>query len=75
MEFGGPFSPSLRVDPLSGIFLLVTAFVWWVASLYAPEYMNHEGREGRFTLWLLLTQTAVLGGIFGWGPFDPAALF
>ncbi|NLV91744.1 MAG: NADH dehydrogenase [Firmicutes bacterium] len=57
----GPFSPSLRVDPLSGIFLLVTAFVWWVASLYAPEYMNHEGREGRFTLWLLLTQTAVLG--------------
>ncbi len=57
----GPFVPTFRVDPLSAIFVMLTAFLWFVVSIYAPEYMKHEGRTGSFKLCTLLTLSAVLG--------------
>jgi hydrogenase-4 component B len=40
---------------------MLTAFLWFVVSIYAPEYMKHEGRTGSFKLCTLLTLSAVLG--------------
>lgn len=57
----GPFTPSFRADALSAIFVLLAAFLWWVVSIYAPEYMKHEGRVRSFNICTLLTLTAVLG--------------
>ena len=57
----GPYVPTFHADSLSAIFLLLAAFLWFVVSIYAPEYMKHEGGTGRFELCTLLTLSAVLG--------------
>ena len=61
LSLPGPFSPSFRVDALSAIFALLTAFVWWAVSVYAPEYMKHEGKIQSFNICFLFTLGAVMG--------------
>ena len=39
---------SFHIDNISRIFVTVTALVWFLACLYATEYMSHEGNEKRF---------------------------
>ena len=57
----GPFTPNFHADSLSAIFVLTAALIWFVVSIYAPEYMKHEGRTKVFEFCTLLTLSAVLG--------------
>lgn len=61
VPLSGPFAPTFHADPLSAIFVILASFLWFVVSIYAPEYMKHEGRAGSFELCSLLTLSAVLG--------------
>lgn len=57
----GPFILNLNVDPLSAIFVILSAFLWLVVSIYTPKYMEYEGRTWNFQLCTVLTLFAVLG--------------
>ncbi|MEW6382310.1 MAG: proton-conducting transporter membrane subunit [bacterium] len=46
---------SLGLDGIGFLFVLITAFVWAVAFLFATSYMAHEHAQGRFFLFMLLT--------------------
>ncbi|MBQ9251886.1 MAG: proton-conducting membrane transporter [Clostridia bacterium] len=58
------FSIAFRVDAVNRVFLLLLAFLWPLAALYAFEYMAHEEREARFftfyTLSYAVTQLLAL---------------
>ena len=58
------FSIAFRLDPVNRVFLLLVAFLWPLAALYAFEYMEHEEREDRFfafyTLSYAVTQLLAL---------------
>ncbi|MBW6456058.1 MAG: complex I subunit 5 family protein, partial [Trueperaceae bacterium] len=49
------------LDGVGLIFALVTTFVWTCASLYATDYLHHDGKERRYHLTSLLTLAAMLG--------------
>lgn len=57
----GPFIMKFNGDALSVIFVLLSAFLWLVVSIYSPRYMEHEGKAWSFQLCTLLTLFAVLG--------------
>ncbi len=57
----GPFTPILQADPLSVIFVILASFLWFVVSIYSPQYMVHEGGSKNFALITMLTFSAVLG--------------
>ena len=61
LPFSGPYVPTFRADALSAIFVLLAAFLWWVVSVYSPEYMKREGGTRRFEVCTLATLSAVLG--------------
>jgi len=61
IPLSGPFVPTFHADALSVIFVMLASFLWFVVSMYAPEYMKHEGRAKSFELCTLLTLSAVLG--------------
>src|SRR5690554_6332620 len=61
IPLSGPFVPTFHADALSVIFVMLASFLWFVVSMYAPEYMKHEGRAKIFELCTLLTLSAVLG--------------
>jgi len=49
------------LDGVGLIFALVTTFVWSCASLYAIDYLDHDGKERRYHLTSLLTLAAMIG--------------
>ena len=61
IPLSGPYTPTFHADSLSAIFVLLAAFLWFAVSIYAPEYMKHEGGTRRFEFCTLLTLSAVLG--------------
>ena len=61
IPLSGPFEPTFHADHLSVIFVMLAAFLWFVVSIYAPDYMKHEDGSRRFEFCTLLTQAAVLG--------------
>jgi hydrogenase-4 component B len=61
LPVSGPYVPTFRADALSATFVLLAAFLWWVVSIYSPEYMKKEGRARSFDTSTLLTLSAVLG--------------
>jgi hydrogenase-4 component B len=61
VPLSGPFVPTFHADSLSVIFVLVAAFIWFVVSIYAPQYMKYEGKTKVFEFCTLLTLSAVLG--------------
>ncbi|MCR4818010.1 MAG: hypothetical protein K5841_03520 [Fretibacterium sp.] len=52
---------ALRLDGLGRGFVALIAFLWPLTTLYAFEYMEHEGRERSFFAWFLLTFGVVSG--------------
>ncbi|HCJ67112.1 MAG TPA: monovalent cation/H+ antiporter subunit D family protein [Elusimicrobia bacterium] len=55
----------LRVDALSFLIGLISAFLWMLASIYSIEYMGRETLElGRYNLFSLLSLTGMLGVAF-----------
>ncbi len=63
LSLPGPFSPPvLQADPpLSAVFVILAALLWFAIAIYAPKYMVHEGKTKVFELVTLLTFSAVLG--------------
>lgn len=49
------------VDRLGAVFNLLSAFVWFLATLFSISYMTHENRRNRYYSFYLLT----LGGCLG----------
>ena len=54
------FGLAVRLDAVSGIMMLLVAFIGWVVVRYSATYLDGERRQGAFTGWLLLTLAAVL---------------
>ena len=54
-------SVALRVDGLSAVFGGMVSLLWPLASLYALEYMSHEGHENRFFAFYLAAFGVTLG--------------
>lgn len=52
---------SLRMDGLAGVFSALVAFLWPLASLYAFEYIKHEGGDDRFFAYYTMTYGVTLG--------------
>lgn len=42
-----------KVDDLSRLFAILTAFMWMLAIMFSFEYMEHEGHKNRFYIWML----------------------
>lgn len=61
LNLPGPFAPVLQADPLTAIFVILAALLWFAVAIYAPKYMVHEGKVKFFELVTLLTYSAVLG--------------
>ena len=52
---------TLDMDGLSRVFCALIAFLWPIASLYAFEYMAHEGGENRFFAFYLMSYGVTAG--------------
>jgi len=50
-----------RVDRLGAVFNLLSAFIWFLATLFSLSYMTHESRHSRYYIFYLLS----LGGCLG----------
>lgn len=55
------YTPVLSIHPLSYAVLLISIFVWMLASVYATRYLKEELRTNRFYLFWLLSLAADLG--------------
>jgi len=55
------YTPVLSIHPLSYAVMLISIFVWTLASLYATRYMKEELRTNRFYFFWLLSLAADLG--------------
>ncbi len=54
-QIGPGLALSFRLDGTGRVFLLLIAFLWPLATLYATAYMRHEKREGAFFTFYTLT--------------------
>lgn len=70
----GLFQPALRVDSLSSLFSLFSAFVWFATGIYMYTYMQHEERVSSFYIFYLITLGATQG-IFLAGNFITLLVF
>lgn len=50
-----------RVDRLGAVFNLISALIWFLATVFSLSYMTHESRHTRYYFFYLLT----LGGCLG----------
>jgi multicomponent Na+:H+ antiporter subunit D len=59
-----PINISFRVDAL-GLFLgIISSFLWFLASIYAIEYMKHEHAQTRYNIFSLLSLSGMMGIVF-----------
>ncbi len=64
VRFDGSLTISLRFDGLSSIFGGLVAVLWPLASVYAFEYIKHEGNDDRFFALYTATYGITLGIAF-----------
>lgn len=64
VRFSDEFSISLRIDGASMVYGTIVSVLWPLVSLYALEYMSHEGGENRFFGFWVATFGVVLGVAF-----------
>lgn len=69
-----PFGISFEVDILGFILALIAAVVWFLATVFAKVYMDHEGGGNRFYPFLLLSLGGCLG-VFLTGDFFSLFVF
>ena len=48
-------------DSLAKFFVFLIALGWLLVSIYATVYMKHEEKENRFFLFMLLSESAMMG--------------
>ncbi len=68
------YTPVLSINPLSYAVLLISIFVWMLASVYATRYLKEELRTNRFYFFWLLSLAADLGVLIS-GDFLTLYLF
>jgi multicomponent Na+:H+ antiporter subunit D len=61
VHFSEKYSISLRVDGASMVYGTVVSVLWPLITLYALDYMTHEGSENRFFGFWLISFGVVLG--------------
>ncbi len=54
-QFSESLQAVLAVDGLSRVFILIISILWPITTLYAFDYMEHEGEEVRFFCFFLLS--------------------
>ena len=59
-KFAGGLELFIRTDVLSGIFGLLTAFIWLFACIYAFDYMKGDEEPDRFFRFFMLTLGAMM---------------
>ena len=67
VHFVNDLSISFKIDGLSMVFAALVAILWPLATLYAFEYMTHEGREKTFFMFYTMTYGVTLGIAFASG--------
>lgn len=60
-RFTGNLSVSFRLDGLGTVFAAIVSVLWPLATLYAFEYMKHEGHEKYFFMFYVITYGVTLG--------------
>ncbi len=50
-----------RIDAFSYLFVVLISLIWFLATLYAIEYISHEHNRNRFYFFWLVTYAATLG--------------
>ena len=60
-RFTGNLSISFRLDGLGTVFAGIVSALWPLATLYAFEYMKHEGHEKIFFMFYTVTYGVTLG--------------
>ncbi|KXL53321.1 Na(+)/H(+) antiporter subunit A [Anaerotignum neopropionicum] len=73
-HFSEKLSLTLHIDGLSKIFGTMVSILWVITTVYAFEYMTHEGREDKFFAFFTMTYGVVLGVAFS-GNFLTMYLF
>lgn len=61
IHFTGNLSIAFRMDGLGMVFTAMIAFLWPLATLYAFEYMKHEGKEHTFFMFYTMTYGVTMG--------------
>lgn len=61
VRFTGNLTLSLRMDGLGSVFCAMIAVLWPLVTLYAFEYMRHEGKEKSFFMFFTMTYGVTLG--------------
>lgn len=61
MQLSWILTISLKLDGLGRVFAGMVALLWPLASLYAFEYMEHEGGDNHFFGFYLLSYSVTLG--------------
>lgn len=61
IQFTGDLSITFRVDGLALVFAGLVSALWPLATLYALEYMKHEGHEKVFFMFYTMTYGVTLG--------------
>lgn len=64
LRFTGNLSLSFQLDGLGTVFAGIVAVMWPLATLYAFEYMKHEGHEKIFFMFYTMTYGVTLGIAF-----------
>ncbi|NCC16142.1 MAG: proton-conducting membrane transporter [Clostridia bacterium] len=73
-RFSEKLSLTLHIDGLSKVFGTMVSILWVITTIYAFEYMTHEGGEDRFFAFFTMTYGVVLGVAFS-GNFLTMYLF
>lgn len=60
-RFTGNLTLSFQLDGLGTVFAGIVAALWPLATLYAFEYMKHEGHEKVFFMFYTITYGATMG--------------
>ena len=64
VHFVNDLSISFKIDGMSMVFAGLVAVLWPLATLYAFEYMAHEGHEKTFFMFYTMTYGVTLGIAF-----------
>lgn len=64
IRFTDTMSFAFRADGLGSVFAVMVSVLWVIASVYALEYMKHEGAETRFFGFFLISFGVTLGVAF-----------
>ncbi len=70
-----PLPLYFRVDRLGLVLALVTCFLWFLASVYAVEYMKPQHAQVRYQIFSLVSLSSMLGIVLAGDLHYPLHLF